>query len=232
MATIGGANTVTDGLVLALDAANPLSYPGSGTTWRDLSGNGNNGTLISGSAFNSGNGGSIQFDGSDDYVNVINPTNVSSAFTLNFWIKAVGVGSVGNTGFLGIINRFNGYSSQRNRFLLQNNFRGFYFQPIVGGVSYDIFSNSFSSIQNKISMCSVTYNGSLVSFYLNGDGVGTSSLSGTLDSGSSGAVLGWGADSADYYFNGNIYSAQIYNRALSSSEIQQNYNAVKTRFGL
>jgi hypothetical protein len=64
-----GPNIVTDGLVLYLDAANQKSYPGTGTTWNDLSGNGNNGTLVNGPTFNSDNNGSIVFDGVDDYVN-------------------------------------------------------------------------------------------------------------------------------------------------------------------
>ena len=59
---------VTDGLVLNLDAGNPQSYPGSGTTWTDLSGNGNNGTLLNGVGYDSDNGGSLVFDGSNDYV--------------------------------------------------------------------------------------------------------------------------------------------------------------------
>ena len=72
-----GASIVRNGLVLYLDAANPKSYPGSGTTWKDLSGNGNNGTLVNGPTFNSANGGSIVFDGTNDYVittNLLNPT--------------------------------------------------------------------------------------------------------------------------------------------------------------
>ena len=59
---------VTNGLVLSLDAADRNSYPGTGTTWRDMSGNGNNGTLTDGPTFNSNNGGSIVFDGTNDYV--------------------------------------------------------------------------------------------------------------------------------------------------------------------
>lgn len=226
-----GPNIVTDGLVLSVDAANPTSYISGSTTWRDLSGNNNSGSLVNGPTFNSVNGGSIVFDGSNDYVE-ISPVNASSQFTLNFWIKCIQTGSVGNTTYSGIINKFNGIANQRNRFLLESNFRRFYFQPIIGGVSYNINSNLFSSIQNQISMCSLTYNGSLVTFYLNTNNVGSSSLSGILDSSTSKPTIGWGADSADYYFNGNIYISQIYNRALSDSEIQQNYNATKTRFGL
>ena len=91
-----GPNIVTDGLVLVLDAANPTSYISGSTTWRDLSGNNNSGSLVNGPTFNSVNGGSIVFDGSNDYVE-ISPVNASSQFTLNLWIKCIQTGSVGNT---------------------------------------------------------------------------------------------------------------------------------------
>jgi hypothetical protein len=64
MAIFNNPRIITDGLVLALDAGNPKSYPGSGTAWTDLSGNGNTGTLVNGTGYNSGNGGSLVFDGS------------------------------------------------------------------------------------------------------------------------------------------------------------------------
>ena len=66
-------NIVTDVLVLCLDAANRRSYPGSGNSWLDLSGNGNNGTLTNGPTYSSANGGSLVFDGVDDYVNCGTP---------------------------------------------------------------------------------------------------------------------------------------------------------------
>jgi hypothetical protein len=86
-----GANVVTSGLVLALDAANTKSYPGSGTTWSDLSGNGNTGTLTNGPTFNSANGGSIAFDGIDDYTNlglVTQLTNITNV-SVNAWVYPV-----------------------------------------------------------------------------------------------------------------------------------------------
>lgn len=83
---------VTNGLVLALDAANNKSYPGSGVTWYDLSGNGNNGTLTNGPTFNVGNLGSIVFDGTNDYVS-FNNSGTSTSFdfgtgdmTFTFWM--------------------------------------------------------------------------------------------------------------------------------------------------
>jgi hypothetical protein len=88
MALAHSPKIVTDGLVLCLDAGNPKSYPGSGTTWTDLSGNGNNGTLVNGVGYNSGNGGSLVFDGVNDRVtiNASSHTNLSSGnFTISSW---------------------------------------------------------------------------------------------------------------------------------------------------
>jgi hypothetical protein len=81
---------ITQNLVLCLDAANSKSYPGSGTTWTDLSGNGNNGTLANGVGYNSGNGGALVFDGVDDYVSLTSADlrfGGSNSYTFDFFIK-------------------------------------------------------------------------------------------------------------------------------------------------
>ena len=78
MGVFAGPEVVEDGLVLALDAGNTKSYPGSGTTWTDLSGNGNNGTLTNGPTYSSSNGGSIVFDGVNDFVDISNSFQVST----------------------------------------------------------------------------------------------------------------------------------------------------------
>lgn len=85
MAVSGGPDIVPDGLVLALDAANIKSYAGSGTIWNDLSGNNNSGSLVNGPTFNSANGGSIVFDGVNDYVSLSSAVNTNTSFTLGFW---------------------------------------------------------------------------------------------------------------------------------------------------
>lgn len=74
-------------LKLWLDAGNTLNYPGSGTVWNDLSGNGNNGTLVNGVAFNSANGGVMSFDGVDDYVQL--PSNILIE-NISFYLKLSG----------------------------------------------------------------------------------------------------------------------------------------------
>jgi hypothetical protein len=94
MSTVHGGpgNIVTSGLVLNLDAANPRSYPPpyNGVTWTTLAGS-NNGTLINGPTFNSSNGGSIVFDGVNDYINL--PEITPTLFTFSFWFKATGIPS-------------------------------------------------------------------------------------------------------------------------------------------
>ena len=91
---------IQDGLVLALDAGDKNSYPGSGTTWFDVSGN-NNGTLTNGPTFNSSNGGSIVFDGVDDFIQMSQTTTLSGEFTLNLFILPTSTNTVvllGNAG--------------------------------------------------------------------------------------------------------------------------------------
>ena len=82
-------NIVTDGLVLHLDAGRPESYTDGETTWRDLSGNNNNGTLVNGVGFSAENGGSLEFDGVNDYVTLSSSQIApgTGAFTWNFWVK-------------------------------------------------------------------------------------------------------------------------------------------------
>ena len=99
-----GPKTVTNGLVFCVDAADKNSYSGTGTTWNDISGNGNNGTLTNGPTFNGSNLGNIVFDGTDDYTstNLDLSWNNTNSVSISMWIKT------GNTsqsrGFLGTGN--------------------------------------------------------------------------------------------------------------------------------
>ena len=114
---------VTDGLVLCLDAGNPLSYTSGDSVWKDLSGNGNNGTLVNGVGYNSGNGGSLVFDGVNDKVQTINNVNIIGDFsaTLSVWVKFIELstgfrcicmfGSVGTMGGFSIFSNIPAYGS-------------------------------------------------------------------------------------------------------------------------
>jgi hypothetical protein len=212
---------VTNGLVLALDAAKKDSYPGSGTVWRDISGNGNNGTLTNGPTFNSNNGGSIVFDGINDYVNLGSNINLTK---LSFfcWIKTTGnLGhliaayqpsspypgwSVG-VGFVGSAGRLNFWSG--------------------GG-----WKQSFIQCNTNVWMhIAVTFENETVSFYK--DGIFSNSTTSTpISSYIGNKFLGARVNDAASPYIGSISQTLTYNRALSSAEVLQNYNATKGRYGL
>jgi hypothetical protein len=86
-----GASVVRDGLVLHLDAANIKSYPGTGTTWYDLSGNGNNAALLNGVIYSASFNGNMVYDNIDDIVKITSPTNIptgSSERSVSIWFYA------------------------------------------------------------------------------------------------------------------------------------------------
>lgn len=222
---------VTDGLVMYLDAANSKSYPGAGTTWTDISRNGNNGILTNGPTFNSANLGSIVFDGVDDYVDVGNNASLSlSAMTIAAWVKP----STNVSNYRGIIMDESVGGSPWNYRLFLNQGNGVVIYDMIGS-GYGSVSSTYSVADNNWHyICGVrtVVNGTL-NLYI--DGV----LNTTGTDSSNRSTLGnrvWIGRSpyngGSYPFIGDIPITQIYNRALSATEILQNYNATKTRYGL
>jgi hypothetical protein len=232
-----GPQIVKEGLVLYLDAANVKSYPGTGTTWKDLSGNGNNGTLINGPTFDSGNNGSIVFDGVNDYVNTtqiqfdrLNP------FTLSAWVNTT------NANNNQIINNENAtYRGYQFAISSGGNVGRFYL--LLRNTTNTNFMGAFSTNHVPINTwvyLVATYNGSSLSsginLYFNGvqeiisNTVGNN-LTSTIISNET-TWIGQRRPSTQGPFSGKIPQCQIYNRALTAQEILQNYNATKTRFGL
>jgi hypothetical protein len=229
---------VTDGLVLYLDAANPKSYVSGSTTWGDLSRGGNNGTLVNGPTFDGGNGGSIVFDGINDYIITPNSTslNITSTITLESWIKSTTLANSSHGD--GIFSK--GLSADNNS--------GVYETLLIqsGGINYPFFRMRIGATTPAYSPTNIPitlnqlyhivsiYNGSIIRIFVNGVESGTGlSTTGTIQSNTQELTLGVRYNrGSDSYFNGNIYSSRIYNRALSAQEVLQNYNATKTRFGL
>jgi hypothetical protein len=213
---------VTNGLVLNLDAGFTPSYPTTGTTWYDVSSSGNNGTLTNGPTFNSSNGGSIVFDGVNDYalVSGVNPTfGPSATFTVNIWIYTLQIGS--RTGIWGKNDAYEfGYISSG---VIQ------FWSPAVPSFNISINNNDYLN-QWKMITATNSSNGSFV--YTNSTQIGSNSqLSG--DSGFDFGVMSGTFDPPGTSpLAGRVGLIQVYNRALSQSEIQQNYNAQKGRFGL
>jgi hypothetical protein len=217
---------VTDGLVLALDAADKNSYPGSGTTWRDLSGNGNTGTLTNGPTFNSANGGSIVFDGTNDYVTAPNNTLLDTqTLTMESWNYPA---SVFQNGFLfekGAVN------TQYSNFY--NSDGTFYFRTI-GLSSQDLtfYVPSYITV-NTWNHIVCTYASGVKSIYLNTVLISqATAITGTIGTNSTGLYIGAYGPGSSYFFNGRIAVSRFYTTALNIQQILQNYNAQKSRFNL
>jgi hypothetical protein len=219
---------VTDGLVLYLDAANSKSYPGSGNAWNDISRGGNNGTLINSPTFSAANGGSLIFNGTNQYASVLNTTGIN--FTLACWISTTATSLTGTDAWQGngiIWSDVAGIASDFVLAILNNQISWFTGNP-------DSSLNG-STILNTGAWFYITAvkngSGSSKQVYVNGVSQGsTGAASGALTANSNIAIGGNTLDSR--YFNGKIANTQIYNRALTATEVQQNYNATKSRFGL
>lgn len=214
-------NMVTNGLVLYLDAGITASYPGTGTTWFDLSGNNNNGTLLNGVGYNSANGGSLVFDGSNDYVNINSSSLGSSAGTICFWMMSNTVRDIYNT-HSGAWNQNTLWGEGGLLSLRISNGTG---NP--GDVSISssvVFDNNFHFV------CTQWTTGGERSIWVDGNKL--ASLNNTLQyTPSSNLELGYKSWSASFY-SGRMYVITSYNRSLTTSEIQQNFNFTKSRFGL
>jgi hypothetical protein len=219
---------------LCLDAADKKSYPGTGTLWTDRSGNGNNGTLTNGPTFSSANGGSIVFDGGNDYVSIpsgassINSSNISVGcwvFQNNIHTSAVFVEikslvQVGNNEIGSTSCFYLHLRSSEVSFRYQN------------GSGVAAISPTINQEANIWHYYTGVFNDSSISLYRDGILVGSSqyffsfsSLTNTnIDIGKTGALSN--------YFNGRIAQTHIYNRALTLQEIKQNFNATRGRYGI
>jgi hypothetical protein len=212
---------VTSGLVLALDAADRNSYPGSGTTWNDVSGNGYNGTLVNGPTFSNN---SIVFDGTNDYLNIPNiPLTNYTTITIEMFISS----SFPNESMLWSIDGGGGPD-----WYTKDNTMGY---NSYGG---DVYGFSASVMRGGWRNIAMTYTKnqsvSLNVVYVNGNQVTTSQqLGGTsARSFSTGLKICSDINGGLYFLQAIIPVIKVYNRALSPQEILQNYNAQKSRFNL
>ena len=203
----------TDGLVFCLDAANTKSYPGSGTTWTDLSGRGNTGTLVNGVGYNSGNGGSLSFDGVDDRVDSINASSLTN-ITIEMWIY-----DTRSSGDRDILS-YNGNSGSYT-------FNGFGFRTDgngLGGRSFGGDGNFNPPLNTWYRFCYVK-NGDLYINQTQYTGSGTDNPYGTLSFANT-------RGDVNNRLNGRISNIKVYNRDLTAAEITQNFNALRSRYGL
>jgi hypothetical protein len=225
MAFHRGPKTVTDGLVLYLDAANPKSYVSGSTVWRDLISNQISGSLINGPTFDTGSNGSIQFDGVDDYVNISTTPNLTNPLTVCAFVNTSVV-----TGSNQVIYGPSANGSD-NWFSINNNRLQLY-------ATQDADLNNIQITGNTVIKSNIWYyltgivNNNIISTYINGVLESVSSPQGfTFGGWNSTTRIGQRA-TGQFPFNGRIAYIQGYNRALTAEEVLQNYNATKSRFGL
>jgi hypothetical protein len=201
---------VTNGLVLHLDAGSRKSYAGSGTTWSDLSGQGKNETLIASPTFNSANQGYLTFNGTSQYVTSSADVSLGTSYTIDIWcyptntLSTLWVGVAGNYH----INLLNGL-----------------IYSYVGSLSFItpsplITANNWYNI--VVTRATTTY-----SAYVNGRSQGSVTTTWSTAFTITGLMGSTGLFAA-----GNLAQVKAYNRVLTATEVAQNYNALKSRFGL
>jgi hypothetical protein len=212
---------VSNGLVLCLDAADKKSYPGSGTVWADRSGNGNNGTLTNGPTFSGANGGSLAFDGTNDYVETNYTAGNISSQTISCWINKTNL---------------------QNSYILAKStlYYGLEIYPTV--IYANISDNQYGQVSyntNGWQNIVFTYDGNQtgnsnrLKIYFNGN-IQTLTFNGTIPSSTNVSdVMQIGRRWWSTAFSqGGVAQVSIYNRALTPQEITQNFNATRGRFGI
>ncbi len=245
MGIIYNSLTPTDGLVLSLDSANRRSYPGSGNTWFDLSGNGNNGTLTNGASYN---GFAMNFDGVDDFIDwgATLPLSGTKTITVAGWVYQ---STVNDAGFF---NRYNTNLAGAN---LRRDFFGVneatakgqvcaIIQRAGGGTNYLLFhsTNAISANTWNHVAASVFIDGvnSSASLYINGESQTVNTAHAgvrptSFDANNSVPYTSMRyipGSNTPYYMAGQLDDIRVYNRILSAAEIRALFNAKRRRYGL
>lgn len=241
MGTAGGPKLVTNGLVLALDAASPKSYAGSGTTWSDLTGNNLDATLFNGPTFSTDNYGTIVFDGDDDYGQISSsPLTAITVFTFELWVNRTAI-ATNTPPYDRIFQKDGGVSgypawgwSIAESTPAAPSFLSAY-NSGSGEVNTTIGYNTSANMSLDEWNCYATSVGAEdggsypVNLYFNGEFHKSGTISNEVMDTEDVIRIAIG-DGRE--FKGKIPIVRVYNRALSAEEINQNYNATKNRFGL
>jgi hypothetical protein len=228
MAIYAGPDIVDNGLVLHLDAANPRSYPRTGTTWFDLSGGNNNGTLTNGPSFSSLSGGSIDFDGTNDLVDLTNTPNLditTNDFALELWLyylrssvpaaKVAARGAYLTTGWTIYAGKFGSFPDEIT------------FQ--YGSTTWVSVGGLAVTENNWYHVCVTRLNGTITT-YINNTNTGSRVDSYNFSS-TNPTIIGRNAVSGDW-FKGSVAVFRQYNIGLNSNQVTQNFNATRGRFNL
>jgi len=212
---------VNDVLVLCLDAANTKSYPGSGTTWTDISGNSNNSTLTNSPTFSNDNGGSIVFDGTDDYIQL--PTNSDLTFAGDFSFETWLMTDTQLTS-----NHI--WQMSGDKTLQFSNSVSpdqiVYYSSGTGNQAFGVLDN------DTWGHLILTKSGNTLTGYLNGAQAWTNTPGSSVSHDFSAIRIGSRGSTAGYYWDGKFAAVRIYSKGLTAAEVLQNYNVYKKRYNL
>ena len=230
MALAHSPRIVRDSLALYLDAANTKSYPGSGTTWKDICGKNNDGTLTNGPTFSSDNLGCIVLDGTNDYVSEtsgLSDSLLQGNWSISFWVNFDVVNTSGSGNDRPLLHH--GSSATRKGLHITNRSSviryGLYSDDIYStqSLTADTWYNFVFTLNNTSYLKQIYING-----LLDASGTGGGAYTGTV----SNTRIGGRLLTFGLYFDGNISNVSAYNRVLTAAEVKQNYDALKGRFGL
>ena len=227
-----GPKIVTDGLTTYVDAANPKSYPGTGTTWNNLKGS-IDGTISGGFEFENTNNGGIIFDAVDSYVMIPDNTYLSQ-FTLECVFNADVNQNDNYQGILcrddnSIFGNYGFFGSADKKYVR------FGFKDSLQSSNIEVFNSNYLDLVSGNDVHYLgTFDGAQLRLYRNGELINSMATNKSPDNTSNSIIIGSRNASGigTYNFKGIIYLAKIYNRALNVDEVRQNYNATKSRFGL
>jgi hypothetical protein len=227
---------VTASLDLYLDASETGSYPGTGTTWYDISGNGNDATIYQGATFNTGSGGYFFFDDVNDYVSTNGNIGISgdASVTLSLWLRTTVSGVAWNNA----LTFGNPYVARAGMAIFVSPAAGGagsigagFFMGVIAPTAAGVLSNqtwhhvTFTKEAGAI-------NSSTTKIYVDGVSktLNFAAASGTPNFTDTPVYLG--KDTANQMFGGDIGSGFVYTKALSAAEVLQNFNATRSRFGV
>ena len=231
MATFTGPDISANGLVFCIDPSNSKSYSGTGTACFDIGGGDLQAELRNGIGFNSNNGGYFTFDGSNDGIQITEVKNLSvSQMTITSWNYST---NYRHNGFMFEKTTNNNVNTQYSLFFSSGN-NAIYYRT-YGLSNGDLIVNTTSAgvVNNQWNYVVSTYDGSTKRIYVNGIQRTSVPATGTVRQNTTGrAYIGIYGNFGGYPFNGNISETRVYNRALNSAEILENFNRNKERFGL
>lgn len=216
----GAPSLITSNLVLHLDAGDSGSYPGTGTTWTDLSPSGNDFTLSGSPTWSSAEGGHFVFDGTDDYASGTDtdfPIN-AEACTMSVWCT-----NETETSSWGMALAYGTDGQDLCRALGVDPTE----HPVAAHYGSDIADTSTFTVGAWTNLVSV-YDGTDIEFYVNATSIGT--LTVTLAVALNLAYVGQQINAFSEFWNGKISHCLIYDVALSAAQVQQNYDAISVRY--